>query len=178
MKNLILTIGILLGGLISPSVLAQNNTSVSEQVALSVNQDLDLNITSEYVSENSRKSIYLPLENGTINEEIVNLILSLNKDKSDNNINYIKNTFKKMGGYNIDFFIDVKNFKSNIVFEGQTKSIDTQDPSTGEYWRKNYYSLMFYIEGDFRTPDGYVNRKDVLWITVNKDKFHDMMYLN
>ena len=45
MKKLILTIGILLGGLISPSVLAQNNTSVSEQVALTVNQELGLNLT-------------------------------------------------------------------------------------------------------------------------------------
>ena len=62
MKKLILTIGILLGGLISPSVLAQNNTSVSEQVALTVNQELGLNLTPEYISENSTKTIYLPLE--------------------------------------------------------------------------------------------------------------------
>ena len=89
MKKLILTIGILLGGLISPSALAQNNTSVSEQVALTVNQELGLNLTPEYISKNSTKTIYLPLEKGTINEKIVNLILSLNKDKSEKNINYV-----------------------------------------------------------------------------------------
>ena len=178
MKNLILTLGILLGSLVSPSVLAQNNTSVSEQVSLTVNQELGLNLTPEYVSKNSKKVIYLPLEKGTINEKIVNLILSLNTDKSEKNINYVKNTFKEMGCYNIDFFTDVKNYKSDIVFEGQRKSSDTQDPSTGEYWRKEYYSLKFFMKGDFYTPDGYVDTKDILWITVNKGKFKNLIYYN
>ena len=178
MKKLILAFGILLGGLISPSVLAQNNTSVSEQVALTVNQELVLNLTPEYISENSTKTIYLPLEKGTINEKIVNLILSLNTDKSEKNINYVKNTFKNMGSRELSFFTDVKNYKTDIVFEGQRKSSDTQDPNTGEYWRKNYYHLNFYIEGDFYTPDGDVDKKDILWITVNKGKFHNLVYYN
>ena len=176
MRNLFFTLLILFGSLVSPLVLAQNNTSVSEQVSLMVNDQLGLNLTSEYIDKNSKKVIYLPLEKGTINEKIVNLILSLNKDKSEKNINYVKNTFKEMGCHNIDFFTDVKNYKSDIAFEGQRKSSDTQDPSTGEYWRKDYYHLKFYIEGDFYTPDGYVDTKDILWITVNKGKFHNLMY--
>lgn len=178
MKNLILTLGILLGSLISPSVLSQSNSSVSEEVSLMVNEQLGLNVTSEYIDKNSKKVVYLPLEKGTINEKIVNLILSLNEDKSEKNINYVKNTFKEMGCYNIDFFTDVKDYKSDIVFKGQRKSSDTQDPSTGEYWRKDYYHLKFYIKGDFYTPDGYVDTKDILWITVNKGKFHNLMYYN
>tara|TARA_Y100000592_G_C5438384_1_gene301988 strand:+ start:756 stop:1295 length:540 start_codon:yes stop_codon:yes gene_type:complete len=176
MKNLILTLGILLGSLVSPAVLSQNDTSVSEQVALTINQELGSNLTPEYISENSTKTIYLPLEKGTINEKIVNLILSLNKDKSEKNINYVKNTFKEMGSGELSFFTDVKNYKTDIVFGGQRKSSDTQDPKTGEYWRKNYYHLKFYIEGDFYTSDGYVDKKDILWITVNKGKFKNLTY--
>tara|TARA_R110002020_G_scaffold176274_1_gene368438 strand:- start:1052 stop:1600 length:549 start_codon:yes stop_codon:yes gene_type:complete len=179
MKKIILIIGILVGILIGSKVYGQNE--VYEEVSEILYNETGLNVSPDYLLNNSKKIKYDPIKEGSISEKIVDLILSFNEDKSEKNIEYVINELHNLGmtsyNYSPQFFNDIKTFKWDLFIEGQHKSSDTQDPETGEYWRKDYYSLWFNVSGEWFHPDGYIiNEKQVLWITINKGRFHDLLY--
>jgi len=175
MIRAIVIIGILTGS----TVYGQNE--IYEEVSDLLYNETGLNVSPEYLLNNSKKIKYIPIEEGSISDSIVKLILSFNEDKSEKNIEYVINELHNLGmtahNYDPQFFADIKTFKWDLVFEGQHKSSDTQDPETGECWRRNYYNLWFKVSGEWFHPDGYImNDKEVLWLTINKGKFHDLMY--
>ena len=80
MKNLFFTLLILLGSLVGPLVLAQNNTSLSEEVSLMVNDQLGLNVTSEYIDKNSKNC---KIEKLTLKQNPLSEIITCDKMENE-----------------------------------------------------------------------------------------------
>ena len=175
MKKALVTLGVLLGSI------GYGQNEIYEEVSDLIYIETGLDVSPEYLLNNSKNIEDIPIEEGSISDAIVKLILSFNEDKSEKNIEHVINELHKLGmtahNYDPQFFADIKTFKWDLDFEGQHKSPNTQDPDTGEYWRKGYYNLWFKVNEEWLLPDGYImNDKEVLWITINKGKFHDLMY--
>lgn len=91
MIRAIVIIGILTGST------AYGQNEVYEEVSDLLYNETGLNVSPEYLLNNSKKIKYIPIEEGSISDSIVKLILSFNEDKSEKNIEYVINELHNLG---------------------------------------------------------------------------------
>jgi len=194
MKNLILIIGILIGLQISGST--QITEQESEEMSMMTNGDLSPEDIKTGIL-NAHTIVYKEIKSSdTLNKKIEEAFLSLNKNHNDNNIIKLMDSLYNwsirknemsfiIGNLNVNygagsrkyikyklqnmFISDFENRDVEIVSIGHRKLLDTKDPNTGEYWRKDFYRIYFGI------IENNVSRT-FCTIDVNKGKIKNINY--
>ena len=194
MKKLILIIGILIGLQISGST--QITEQEAEEMSMMTNGDLSPEDIKTGIL-NAHTIVYKEIKSSdTLNKKIEEAFLSLNKNHNDNNIIKLMDSLYNwsmrknemcfiIGNLNVNygagsrkyikyklqnmFISDFENRDVEIVSIGYHKLLDTKDPKTGEYWRKDFYIIYFGI------IENNVSRR-FCTIDVNKGKIKNIDY--
>jgi len=194
MKKLILIIGILIGLQISGST--QITEQEAEEMSMMTNGDLSPEDIKTGIL-NAHTIVYKEIKSSdTLNKKIEEAFLSLNKNHNDNNIIKLMDSLYNwsirknemsfiIGNLNVNygagsrkyikyklqnmFISDFENRDVEIVSIGHRKLLDTKDPNTGEYWRKDFYRIYFGI------IENNVSRT-FCTIDVNKGKIKNINY--
>ena len=194
MKNLILILGILIGLQISGST--QITEQEAEEMSMMTNGDLSPEDIKTGIL-NAHTIVYKEIKSSdTLNKKIEEAFLSLNKNHNDNNIIKLMDSLYNwsirknemsfiIGNLNVNygagsrkyikyklqnmFISDFENRDVEIVSIGHRKLLDTKDPNTGEYWRKDFYRIYFGI------IENNVSRT-FCTIDVNKGKIKNINY--
>ena len=194
MKKLILIIGILIGLQISGST--QITEQEAEEISMMTNGDLSPEDIKTGIL-NAHTIVYKEIKSSdTLNKKIEEAFLSLNKNHNNNNIIKLMDSLYNwsirknemsfiIGNLNVNygagsrkyikyklqnmFISDFENRDVEIVSIGHRKLLDTKDPKTGEYWRKDFYSICFGI------IENNVSRT-FCTIDVNKGKIKNIDY--
>ena len=194
MKKLILILGILIGLQISGST--QITEQEAEEMSMMTNGDLSPEDIKTGIL-NAHTIVYKEIKSSdTLNKKIEEAFLSLNKNHNDNNIIKLMDSLYNwsirknemsfiIGNLNVNygagsrkyikyklqnmFISDFENRDVEIVSIGHRKLLDTKDPNTGEYWRKDFYRIYFGI------IENNVSRT-FCTIDVNKGKIKNINY--
>jgi hypothetical protein len=91
------------------------------------------------------------------------IINNRNKYNGNGGRRYILSDLKPM------LINDFKGREVEVTCKGQRRLTDTNDPKTGEPWRKNYYCIVFVLNENGR-------KRDFLTIDVNKGHIKNILY--